>query len=42
MIYTVHITEQTENDLRGIYEYIAFEKNLRKMQAIKLTDLKKA
>lgn len=26
MIYTVHITEQAENDLRGIYEYIAFGK----------------
>jgi plasmid stabilization system protein ParE len=26
MIYQVSITEQAEADLRGIYEYIAFEK----------------
>lgn len=25
MIYTVIVTEQAEEDLRGIYEYIAFE-----------------
>lgn len=26
MIYTIHISEEAEADLRGIYEYIAFEK----------------
>ena len=37
MIYEVEISEQDDNDLRGIFECIAFNYNHRKMQADNLT-----
>ncbi len=40
MIYEVITTKQADTDLRGIYEYIAFELCSRTMRQGSLTDLR--
>ena len=40
MIYDIVISDQAEIDLRGIFEYIAFELSHQKMQVVSLIGLK--
>lgn len=40
MIYDIVISDQAEIDLRGIFEYIAFELQAQKMQVVSLIGLK--
>ena len=40
MIYDIVISDQAEIDLRGIFEYIAFELQHQKMQMVSLIGLK--
>ena len=37
MMYEVEVSEQADSDLRGIFEYIAFELQSPEMQADSLT-----
>ena len=40
MIYEVEVSKQADSDLRGIFEYIAFELQSPEMQADNLTVLR--